>query len=59
MLRTSWTKFRFRLAFKGVLDRLMKKRDLAEKVAMKVGDPINVIVNEAKINPAPHLRGPC
>jgi hypothetical protein len=34
---------------------LMKKQNLTEKVARKVGDPINVIVNEGKINPAPYL----
>ena len=37
----------------GVPDGLMKKRELAEKVARKVGDPIHVIVNEGRINPAP------
>ena len=40
----------------GAPDGLMKKRELAEKVARKVGDPIHVIVNEGRINPAPYLR---
>lgn len=35
---------------------LMKKRDLAEKVAKKVGDIITVVVNEGKINSTPYLR---
>ena len=34
----------------------MKNKELAEKVAKKVGDPIMVIVNEGKINPTPYLR---
>jgi hypothetical protein len=34
----------------------MKKRELAKKVAKKVGDPIVVVVNEGKINPTPYLR---
>ena len=34
----------------------MKKRELAEKVAKKVGDLITVVVNEGKINPTPYLR---
>ena len=33
----------------------MKKRELAEKVAKKVGDPIMVVVNEGKLNPMPYL----
>jgi hypothetical protein len=40
----------------GVLEGLMKKRELAEKVAQKVGDPITVVVNEGKLNPTPYLR---
>jgi len=40
----------------GVLEGLMKKRELAEKVARKVGDPITVVVNEGKLNPTPYLR---
>jgi hypothetical protein len=34
----------------------MKKRDLAEKVAKKVGVIITVVVNEGKINSTPYLR---
>jgi hypothetical protein len=35
----------------------MKRKDLAEKVAAKVGEPpITVVVNEGIINPAPYLR---
>ena len=34
----------------------MKKKELAEKVAKKVGDPITVVVNEGKINPTTYLR---
>jgi hypothetical protein len=33
----------------------MKKRELAEKVAKKVGDLIAVVVNEGKINLTPYL----
>jgi hypothetical protein len=40
----------------GVPEGLMKKRKLAEKVAKKVGDIINVVVNEGKINSTPYLR---
>jgi hypothetical protein len=31
----------------------MKKRELAEKVAKKVGDIIHVVVNEGRINSTP------
>ena len=34
----------------------MKKRELAEKVAKKVGDPITIVVNEGRINSMPYLR---
>jgi hypothetical protein len=34
----------------------MKKRELVEKVAKKVGDLIMVAVNEVKINPTPYLH---
>ena len=34
----------------------MKKRELAEKVAKKVGDPITVVANEGKINSTLYLR---
>ena len=40
----------------GVLEGLMKKRELAEKVAKKVGETITVVVNEGKINSTPYLR---
>jgi hypothetical protein len=40
----------------GVPEGLMKKRELAEKVANKVGRLISVVVNEGKINPTPYLR---
>jgi hypothetical protein len=41
----------------GVPEGLMKKKELAEKVARKVGEPpISVIVNEGKINPSKFLR---
>lgn len=41
----------------GVPDGLMKRRDLAEKVARKVGEPpISVTVADGKINPATYLR---
>jgi hypothetical protein len=41
----------------GVPEGLMKKKELAEKVALKVGEPpISVIVNEGKINPSKYLR---
>lgn len=40
----------------GVPDGLMRKRELAEKVARKVGDPITVIVNERKLNTTTYLR---
>lgn len=40
----------------GVPDGLMKRKDLAEKVAVKVGKPITVVVNEGMINPTPFLR---
>jgi hypothetical protein len=40
----------------GVPEGLMKKRELAEKVAKKVGDLIAVVVNEGKINLTPYLR---
>jgi hypothetical protein len=41
----------------GIPEGLMKKRELAEKVAKKVGEPpVLVIVNEGKINPSKYLR---
>jgi hypothetical protein len=40
----------------GVPDGLMKKKELAEKVAGKVGKTITVVVNEGKINPTTYLR---
>ena len=40
----------------GVLEGMMKKRELAEKVAKKVGETITVVVNEGKINSTPYLR---
>lgn len=41
---------------KGLPDGLTRHRELAEKVAAKVGDPpFNVIVNEGRINPASTL----
>ncbi|CAD6239835.1 unnamed protein product [Miscanthus lutarioriparius] len=47
-----WT----RTCIQGVPEGLMKKRELAEKVAKKVGDLITVVVNKGKINPTPYLR---
>jgi len=35
---------------------LMRKRELAEKVVKKVGDPITIVMNEGKINPTPYLH---
>lgn len=41
----------------GVPDGLMKRKDMAEKIAAKVGKaPLKVIVNEGRINPAKYLR---
>ena len=41
----------------GLPDGLMKKKELAEKVARKVGEPpFTVIVTEGMINPMPYLR---
>ena len=40
----------------GVPELLMKKGELAAKVASKVGDIITVVVNEGKINSTPFLR---
>jgi hypothetical protein len=41
----------------GVPEGMMKKKELAEKVARKVGEPpISVIVNEGRINPSKFLR---
>jgi hypothetical protein len=40
----------------GVSDGLMKKKELTEKVARKVGEPITVAVTEGKINPTSYLR---
>jgi len=40
----------------GVPEGLMKKKELAEKVAKKVGELITMVVNEGKINPTPYLR---
>jgi hypothetical protein len=40
----------------GLPEGLMKKRELAEKVAKKVGESITVVVNEGKINSTPYLR---
>ena len=42
--------------FQGVAEGLMKKRELAEKVATEVGDLITVVVNEGKINSTLFLR---
>ena len=42
---------------KGLPDGLTRKKELAEKVAKKVGEPpFMVMVNEGKINPSSHLR---
>lgn len=40
----------------GVPEGLMRKKELAEKVAKKVGDINTVVVNEGKINSTPYLR---
>jgi hypothetical protein len=40
----------------GVPEGLMKKRELAEKVAKKVGDIIHVVVNEGRVNSTLYLR---
>jgi hypothetical protein len=40
----------------GVPKGLMKKRELAEKVAKKVGDIITIVVNQGKINSTPYLH---
>lgn len=41
----------------GLPEGLMKKKDLAEKVARKIGNPpITLIVNEGRINPSSYLR---
>jgi hypothetical protein len=37
----------------GVPEGLMNKKELAEKVAKKVGQLITVVINEGKINPTP------
>lgn len=40
----------------GILDGLMKKKELAEKVVAKVGEcPITVDIQEGRINPLPYL----
>ena len=39
-----------------VPEGLMKKKELAEKVANKVGQLITEVVNEGRINPTPYLR---
>lgn len=50
-------KIPFWVRVQGVLDGLMKRRDLVEKVAKKVGEPpIVVIVTDGMINPATYLR---
>ena len=42
---------------KGLPDGLTRRRELAEKVAKKVGELLfTVVVNEGRINPASHLR---
>ena len=42
---------------KGLPDGLTRKRELAEKVAKKVGEPpFTMVVNEGRINPSSHLR---
>ena len=42
---------------KGQPDGLTRKKELAEKVAKKVGEPpFMVMVNEGKINPSSYLR---
>lgn len=42
---------------KGLLDGLTRKKQLAEKVAGKVGEPpFTIVVNEGRINPASTLR---
>ena len=40
----------------GVPEGLMKKKELAEKVANKVGQLITEVVNEGRINPTPYLQ---
>jgi hypothetical protein len=41
----------------GIREGLMKKKELVEKVARKVGEPqIMVIVDEGRTNPASYLR---
>jgi hypothetical protein len=39
----------------GVPEMLMKKQDLAKKVAKKVGEIITILVNDGKINSIPYL----
>ena len=42
---------------KGLPDGLTRKKELAEKVAKKVGEPpFTVMVNEGRINPSNFLR---
>jgi len=41
----------------GILEVLVKKKELAEKVARKVGEPPTmVVVDEGRINPVSYLR---
>ncbi|XP_039812082.1 uncharacterized protein LOC120675055 [Panicum virgatum] len=40
----------------GVPEMLMKKKELAEKVAKKVGETIMLLVNDGKINSTPYLK---
>jgi hypothetical protein len=44
------------IRIQGDPEGLMKKKDLAERVAKKVGEPITVVVNEGRINPTLYLR---
>jgi hypothetical protein len=44
----------------GILEVLVKKKELTEKVARKVGEPPTmVVVDEGRINPVSYLRPTC
>lgn len=57
MSKYALDKFPVWARIKGLLDGLTRKKELAEKVAKKVGEPpITVVVNERKLNPPSSLR---
>ena len=56
-LSTNWRRYQYGQGLMEFRGGLMKKKELAEKVAKNVGDPpYTVVVKEGRINPSKYLR---